>query len=277
MTLIHAIIALMRLNKPVGIYLLWFPTAWALSLAYPHHPPLDIYILFMFGTLVMRSAGCVINDIADRKWDKFVTRTQDRPLANQTLSLQAAILCFLILIFFAIVILLQLPKNCFYGAIPAVLLTLIYPFCKRFFVTPQLILGFAFASSIPMVALASDSSWTSSWSLLLLITISWVLVYDTQYALVDLKDDKRVGILSTARFFEKNIYLFINGLQLFTHSLWLVFAYVNHKSQLFYLGWALAIGFGICQFLFLKNNQPFKAFKNNVWYGLWMWLTLLVA
>jgi 4-hydroxybenzoate polyprenyltransferase len=277
MKLLRAIITLMRLNKPVGIYLLWFPTAWALSLAYPHHPPFDIYILFMLGTLVMRSAGCVINDIADRKWDKFVTRTQDRPLANQSISLQAAIFCFCILIFFAIVILLQLPKNCFYGAIPAILLTIIYPFCKRFFVTPQLILGFAFASSIPMVALASHSNWTISWSLLLLITICWVLVYDTQYALVDLQDDKRVGILSTARFFEKNIYWFINGLQLFTHSLWLVFASINHKSLLFYLGWVLGIGFGVCQFLVLKHHQPFKAFKNNVWYGLWMWLILIFA
>ena len=277
MKYLHSIIALMRLNKPVGIYLLWFPTAWALALAYKHNPDWNIYLLFILGTIVMRSAGCVINDIADRKWDRFVTRTQDRPLANQTLSLQAAMICFLMLMILAIIILLQLPKNCFYGAIPAALLTLIYPFCKRFFATPQLILGFAFASSIPMVALASHSIWTSSWSLLLFITICWVLVYDTQYALVDLQDDKHVGILSSARFFEKHINLFIHSLQLLTHSLWLVFAKLSHQSSLFYMGWCLAFGFGIRQSFLMKHNKPFQAFKNNVWYGLWMWLTLVLS
>ncbi len=276
MTAVRAIIALMRLDKPVGIFLLWFPTAWALCLGYHGLPPWIILFWFALGTIVMRSAGCVINDIADRKRDGFVKRTQFRPLVTQCLSLQTAWVVFVILIIMALLILIQLPKNCFYAAIPAAGLTILYPFCKRFISTPQLILGLAFASSIPMVALASQSHWNAPWTLLLCITILWVLAYDTQYALADIEDDKKAGILSTARLLKDNVNLFIHSTQITMHILWIYFAYLTHQKQSFYIGWIMAFVFGLYQYLCIQKQNPLQAFKNNTWYGLWMWLLLLM-
>jgi 4-hydroxybenzoate polyprenyltransferase len=277
MNKIKNILYLMRLNKPVGIYLLWFPTAWALSLAYPNDPPALITLWFALGTIIMRSAGCIINDIADRKWDIHVERTKDRPLARQSISLKEAILTLLVLLVLALWILTQLPQNCIYGAIPAILLTMIYPYCKRFFATPQLILSLAFASSIPMVLLASGSTWTMTWSFLLAITLLWVFAYDTQYALADIKDDKKIGIYSSAIFLQSYVNIAIYTLQFLLHSLWLVLAYQLHLSPVFYIGWGLAWSFWIYQYLLLQNEKPLQAFKNNTWYGLWMWLSLLLG
>ena len=274
MTAVRAIIALMRLDKPVGIFLLWFPTAWALCLGYNGSPPWTILFWFALGTIVMRSAGCVINDIADRKWDGFVKRTQFRPLVTQCLSLQTAWVVFMILIIMALLILIQLPQNCFYGAIPAAALTVLYPFCKRFISTPQLILGLAFASSIPMVALASQSHWSAPWTILLFITILWVVAYDTQYALADVEDDKKAGILSTAGLLKDKVHLFIYGTQITMHILWIYYAYLTQQKQSFYIGWMMAFLFGFYQFLCIQKQNPLQAFKNNTWYGLWMWLLL---
>ena len=127
------LIELMRLNKPIGIFLLWYPTFWALCLGYGKHIPINYLILFSLGTIVMRSAGCVINDIADRNWDGFVWRTKHRPLVSGRISLEWAWGLFIVLLCIALMILVQLPKNCFYIAICAAGLTLVYPFCKRFF------------------------------------------------------------------------------------------------------------------------------------------------
>lgn len=274
---LRAIIALMRLDKPVGIFLLWFPIAWALCLAYPKWPPISITIWFALGTLTMRSAGCVINDIADRNWDGLVDRTQNRPLACGQISLPQALIVFILLMCLALVILVQLPKNCFYGALPAAFLTMLYPFCKRYLATPQLVLGLAFACGIPMVALASHSHWNLSWTLLMLITILWVLAYDTQYALADIEDDKQVGILSSARFFGKYVYLMIFLLQLSMHGLWIFYGLILKLDWSWYIGWTLALAFGIHQKRLLLQNKPLQAFKNNTWYGLYMWLLLLLS
>jgi 4-hydroxybenzoate polyprenyltransferase len=278
--MIQAAIQLMRLDKPIGIYLLWFPTAWALSLAYSKNIPLDILLYFALGTLVMRSAGCVINDIADRRLDAHVWRTQDRPLAQGRISLVAAFGLLLGLLFLAFLILIQLPKNCFYAAIPALLLTGIYPFCKRFLPTPQMILSLAFSSSIPMVNIASQMDWNTSWTLLSLINIFWVITYDTEYALADLEDDLKIGIFSTARFLGQQARLIILLFQILLHCLWLVFAYLNHLTLPFYSVWALSWFFWLYQWYLLsqKNKQQdFKAFKLNAFYGLWMWIGLLIS
>lgn len=275
--MIKAAMALMRLDKPIGIYLLWFPTAWALSLAYGNNIPLSMLCYFALGTLLMRSAGCVINDIADRRVDAHVWRTKNRPLAAGDLSLSAAWAILFILLSLAFWILIQLPKNCFYAAIPALLLTGIYPFCKRFLPTPQMVLSLAFTSSIPMVSIASQATWTASWGLLCLITILWVLAYDTEYALADLEDDLKIGIFSTARFFGQYVRQIIASLQMILHSIWLIYAQLNHLSQTFYWMWGLAWFFWLHQWYLLSQNDKqldFKAFKLNAWYGLWMWISL---
>jgi 4-hydroxybenzoate polyprenyltransferase len=272
MTSSNAIIRLMRLDKPVGTYLLWFPTAWALWLS---RAPLNLYIWFALGTFVMRSAGCVINDIADRRVDGFVKRTQYRPLANQSISLWQAWLLFIGLLLVALCILIQLPQHCFYGALPAAGLTLLYPFCKRFFVTPQLILSLAFASSIPMVFLASPQSWNLSWTLLIFLTICWVVAYDTEYAMVDIQDDMKVGIQSSARFFGPHVIPITMVLLSISHVSWLGIAMLEKLHAYFYIGWLLGAVFIGYQFLLLQQKKPFKAFLSNTYYGLWIWILLL--
>ena len=271
---LNAILSLMRLNKPVGIYLLWFPTAWALWLS---KAPLNLYVWFALGTLIMRSAGCIINDIADRRIDGFVKRTQHRPLASQHINLWQAWCLFIGLLIMALFILIQLPKNCFYGALPAAGLTLLYPFCKRFFVTPQLILSLAFASSIPMVFLTTQQSWTLSWSLLIILTLSWVVAYDTEYALADLEDDIKIGIQSSARFFGQYVVIITMLLLGVSHMSWLGIAILQGLGKTYFIGWGIATIFLVYQFLLLQKKQPFKAFLNNTYYGLWMWGLLWVT
>ena len=274
------LIELMRLNKPIGIFLLWYPTFWALCLGYGKHIPINYLILFSLGTIVMRSAGCVINDIADRNWDGFVWRTKHRPLVNGRISLEWAWGLFIVLLCIALMILVQLPKNCFYIAICAAGLTLVYPFCKRFFKTPQLILSLAFASSIPMVCVASQSHWNLSWTLLLLLTLMWVFAYDTQYALADLEDDKKLGILSSALFLGKYAKICIYILQFLLHGLWLWLAYLKHFSSLFYYFWFAASSCWLYQAWLLKQNQAsfaLLAFKNNHYYGLIMSIALMLG
>jgi 4-hydroxybenzoate polyprenyltransferase len=272
-----AIIELMRLDKPIGIFLLWYPTFWALCLAYGKHIPFNYLILFTLGTIIMRSAGCVINDIADRNWDRFVWRTKDRPLANGRISLEIAWGLLITLLLIALVILIQLPKNCFYVALAAVGLTLVYPFCKRFIRTPQLILSLAFASSIPMVCVAAASNWDISWTLLLCLTLMWVFAYDTAYALADMEDDKKLGILSSALFLGKYAKASIYGLQILLHTLWLGIAYLHQFTLCFYLLWFMASLFGCYQAYLLKQNKAalaLQAFKNNHYYGLVMSIAL---
>lgn len=273
--MIKDILALTRLDKPVGIYLLWFPCAWALSLAYPQFPPLSQLIYFGLGTLIMRSAGCVINDIADRRLDTYVARTQDRPLANQRLSLTIAWMVLALLLLLALIILQQLPTACIDAAIPAAIITFIYPFCKRFWKTPQLVLGLAFSMSIPMVKIASQQAWTTPWTLIWIITIFWVVAYDTQYALADIQDDRKLGILSTAIFFKDQVYLAIGILQSAIIVLWLTLAWLANYSIQFYLASLLGTIFWLIQAKKISQD-PLSAFKNNTWYGLWMWLSFIL-
>lgn len=270
-----ALIALMRLNKPVGIYLLWFPCAWALCLAYPGVPDLKISIIFALGTIVMRSAGCVINDLADQKFDAQVQRTKDRPLAAAQLSSVTALICLFALLCIALLILLQLPRACFAAAIPALILTIIYPFCKRLIKIPQLILGLSFGASIPMVLIASHQQWSISWSMLSLITFAWVLAYDTQYALSDIKDDRIIGIYSSAILFQQHVYHVIWGLQMLITMLWIYLAWLQGYSSKFYAAIVLSCLFWFQQQVTLRKN-PLQAFKQNTWYGLWIWAALLL-
>lgn len=273
MSSLKAIISLIRLDKPVGIYLLWFPTAWALWLS---KAPLSLYFWFALGTIVMRSAGCVINDIADRHLDGFVKRTKQRPLANRTISLCEAWFIFVALMIIALIILIQLPKNCFYGALPAAALTLLYPFCKRFFVTPQLVLSLAFASSIPMVFLATKQIWSISWTMLTLLTLCWVVAYDTEYALADIEDDIKIGVQSSAIFFGHHVLIITMLLLCVSHLCWLGIAICERLKIAYYLGWLFGSMFLIYQYILLQKKQPFKAFLSNTYYGLYMWILLLI-
>lgn len=271
---------LMRLDKPVGIWLLWLPTAWALWIAYAGNPPIYKIALFFVGTVLMRSAGCVINDIADRRIDLHVNRTKMRPLALGELSLIAAFSCFLLLLLAAFLVLICLPQVCFYYALLACLVTIFYPFSKRFLPLPQGILSLAFSLSIPMVYAAAGRSLDQNTLYLFILTNLWVLVYDTQYAMADREDDLQIGICSSAIFFgaqAAEILLFLN---IIFHSLWLPLFWTLKLKPLFFLGWGLAIFLLIYQQRLVRRGQInayLQAFFSQVWYGLLMWAALALG
>lgn len=273
--MIAAYLRLMRFHKPVGFLLLWFPTAWALWLANQGMPSWSLLCYFALGTIVMRAAGCVINDIADRQVDGYVERTKNRPLASKELTLQQAWALLFVLCLVAFFIVLQLPPTCFLWSLGALLVTGIYPFCKRFLHAPQAVLGVAFSMGIPMAFAASQVPFNRFGWWLLLINFCWIMAYDTLYAMVDKKDDLRIGIQSTAILFGRYDRTMVVALQMIAHISWLVLAYLAHYSAGFYLFWGLAACQLIYQMiLFLNREAYFKAFSSNMLYGLLMWLAI---
>lgn len=193
---------LMRLDKPVGIWLLLWPTLWALWFAAGGMPPSELFAVFVLGTVLMRSAGCVINDFADRKFDPHVERTKNRPLAAGRVSSREALLLFAVLCLLALIVAFRLRAAALWLSVPAVLLAASYPFAKRFHALPQAHLGIAFSWGIPMAFAAVQGSvdWAMA-GLLMAANLCWVIAYDTLYAMVDREDDRRVGVKSSAILF----------------------------------------------------------------------------
>lgn len=276
--MINAAIRLMRLDKPIGSFLLWYPAAWALWAANQGSPAFKILFFFALGTLVMRSAGCVINDILDRKFDKQVKRTEKRPLATAELSLKFALFLASVLLGIALFILLNLPYACMNYAFIALFLTLIYPLGKRFIKAPQCVLGLAFSMGIPMAYAASGVAIDSAAILLFVINSLWILAYDTLYAMADKQDDLRVGIKSTAVYFgawDKSIVML---LQIFMHGFWLVWAYNMQMKFGFYLLWMFAAVALFWQQGLIRNVTPetcLRAFMANNYYGALMWAAIV--
>lgn len=268
---------LMRFDKPAGIYLLAAPVLWALWTASSGTPPFMLLFFFSLGVVLMRAAGCVINDLADRNIDKHVERTKERPLTSGEISLTQAVILALVLLLAAASLLLFLPANCIYYAIAALIITMIYPLCKRFIYLPQAVLGIAFSMSIPMAYNALGRSIDASFVLLFMINCLWVIAYDTIYAMVDKKDDLIVGVKSTAIYFA-NYDRFVIGLfQVSFHGFWLFYAEINHLSKLFYLFWGLAAVQLLYQQYLIFTRDPkrcLQAFLSNAYYGLLMVLAL---
>ena len=261
----------------MGTLLLWIPTAWALWLANQGLPEISVLLFLGLGTIVMRSAGCVINDIADRHVDKHVQRTKARPLTASEVSLPAAWGLFLGLCLVAYGIVTQLPRACFYYALPALMVTFLYPFCKRFLSAPQLILGVAFSMGIPISYVASHQSPNLSMLLLCLINFLWIVAYDTMYAMTDKDDDLRIGVKSTAVLFGTRDKTVILSLQVIAHGLWIVLALREQLSVLFFACWGVALLVLVYQQMILRRDTPdacMKAFAYNAWYGGLLWLGL---
>ena len=192
---------LMRLHRPVGIWLLLWPTLWALWLAADGRPDPQTFIVFVAGVIVMRSAGCVINDWADRDLDGQVARTRGRPLPSGTVSPNEALGLFAALSLVAVALALQLNRQTQLLAIGGGALTVIYPFMKRFMAAPQLVLGAAFGWAVPMAFAATTGAVPQLAWLLFMAVVVWAVIYDTEYAMVDREDDQRAGIRSTAILF----------------------------------------------------------------------------
>lgn len=271
---------LMRFHKPVGTLLLWFPTAWALWIAQRGQPSWSLLFLFFCGTVIMRAAGCVLNDLADKEFDQQVTRTKLRPLAAGELKTKEALILLCFLLFIALLILLQLPAACFLWGMVALTVATLYPFCKRFLAAPQLILGLAFSMGIPMAFVASNKPLDDTCVLLFLLNFSWIVLYDTLYAMIDKEDDLKIGVRSTAIYFAQHTHLIISLLQLVMQTLWLYLAWMLQVSASFYVLWILSWGILIWQQKLLMQAKPelcFKGFEISVYYGAIMWIALILG
>jgi 4-hydroxybenzoate polyprenyltransferase len=271
-----AYLQLMRLDKPIGSLLLLWPTLWAIWLT--GHPFTYITIIFVLGVFVMRSAGCVVNDYADRHFDAHVERTKNRPLARGTLTEKNALWTLLVLLLIALCLLLNLNKLSWLIACFALLTALIYPFMKRYTHLPQVTLGIAFSWSIPMVYAATIEQFPLTCWILFLTNICWTIAYDTQYAMVDRNDDIKIGIKSTAILFGNYDKLIIGLLQIISVIGLLFIGLINQLSLMFYMALLLVIGLFIYQQWLIKNrdrNKCFSAFMNNNYVGFIIFLGLL--
>jgi 4-hydroxybenzoate polyprenyltransferase len=261
---------LMRLHRPIGIWLLLWPTLWALWIASAGKPDETIFVIFVLGTIVVRSAGCVINDWADRKFDPFVARTAKRPLATGEVAPAEALLLFAALMLIALGLVLTLNPLTITFAGAGAVITIIYPFTKRFLSTPQFVLGVAFAWGVPMAFAAQAGDVPRVGWLLFLAAMIWVVVYDTQYAMTDREDDVKIGVRSTAILFGDLDRVFIVGLQLlFLASLVLVGRSADLGAW-YYGGLGAAAAFAAYQAYLIKDRdgiQGFRAFLNNAWLG----------
>ena len=273
-------LALMRIDKPVGWLLLLWPTLWALWIA-THGQPSGLYIwVFTLGVFVMRSAGCVINDYADRDIDPMVERTQQRPIAAGHVSAKQALLLFVVLCLFALGLLFLLPTRVWPWSIPAVVITVAYPFMKRFIQAPQLVLGLAFSFGIPMVYVACAKPFDSVFSLLFIANFIWVLMFDTVYAMSDREDDLKIGVKSSAILFGRFDRLILAILQASVVLLWCLLMNLLSLSPLFLVSLALVIALFTYQQWLVRDRARdacFQAFLNNAWVGGIIWFGLVAA
>lgn len=273
-------INLMRLNKPIGILLLLWPTLWALWLASNGQPDRQILTIFILGVIIMRTAGCIINDIADRHVDGHVTRTRHRPLANQKISLEIAMVLFLVLITAAFVLVLFCNSFTIKLAFVGAALAIVYPFLKRITHLPQVGLGAAFAWGVPMAFAAQTNEIPFSAWVLYVAAMIWPIIYDTMYAMTDREDDLKVGIKSIAILFGDLDTLMISMLQLTFIGLMLVVGWQFQLGVFYYLSLAGAGLLFLYQFNLIQDRLPqqcFAAFLNNNWVGVVIFIGIFLS
>lgn len=274
-----AYLQLIRLNRPIGIFLLMWPALWALWLAGAGQPPWPIVAIFVAGVVLMRSAGCAINDYADRHFDGHVTRTRTRPLAAGLIHPAEALAVFAVLCVLAFGLVLMLNWQTVLLSVVAVVLATIYPFMKRYTHVPQLFLGAAFGWAVPMAFMAIQGTIPSDAWLLFVATILWALIYDTQYAMVDREDDLQVGIKSTAILFGRHDRLIIALLQ---GLMLLLLVLVGRSARLglaYDAGLMVAFGLALYQLWLIRDRDParcFQAFLNNHYFGMAIFIGLVV-
>ena len=261
---------LMRLDKPIGILLLLWPTLWGLWIAGYGQPHWVIVWIFVMGTLLMRSAGCVINDYADRDIDPLVARTKHRPLAAGLISKEEALALASTLALISFALILPLNKLTLMLSVPALLLAVTYPYTKRFFALPQAYLGIAFGFGIPMAfAALTDQVPALAWYLLA-ANMFWAIAYDTEYAMVDRADDIKIGIKTSALTFGKYD---VAAVMLCYAIMLAILIWVGMKLNFkwpYYLGLATAAGLMAYHYRLIRQREPakcFKAFLHNNWVG----------
>ena len=270
---------LIRLDKPIGTLLLLWPTLWALWIAARGMPDSLVLVVFLTGVFLMRSAGCAINDFADRKFDPHVERTKTRPLAAGKISTAEALSVFAILSLSAFMLVLMMNELTIYMSFVGIALAASYPFMKRYHYMPQVHLRAAFGWAAPMAFTAQANDITPVTWLLFMATILWATAYDTMYAMADIKDDLKIGLKSTAILFGEADKLIIAILQAL---LILNLIFIGQQSELglyYYLSLFMGTGFMIYQQYLIKDRKPedcFKAFLNNNWFGLIIFLGIFI-
>lgn len=271
---------LMRLHKPIGILLLLWPTLWALWLASAGTPSWKLLFIFITGVILMRSAGCVINDFADRHVDGQVRRTRDRPLAAGTVTVSEALILFVLLCLLALMLVLQLNRLTVIYAVIGAGLTVFYPFMKRFTHWPQVGLGFAFTWGVPMAFAAVQGSLCWQAWVLFFTALLWPIIYDTFYAMVDREDDRKVGIKSTAILFDQADRLITGLLQIFFLLALGVVGGVFQLGLLYYVCLVLVASLFAYQQYLIREQEPgacFRAFLNNQWVGVVIFIGIYFA
>lgn len=270
---------IMRLDKPIGTYLLLWPTLWALWLAAEGMPRLDLLIIFVAGVYLMRAAGCVINDFADRKVDGHVERTKQRPLATGAMSAKEALVLFFGLVIAAFILVLFTDTYTIKLSFVALLLATAYPFMKRYTHWPQLVLGMAFSWAIPMAFAAQTGSIPLIAWLTFIAAVVMTVAYDTYYAMVDRNDDLRIGVKSTAVLFGMWDRTIIAMLQLATLALMWWVGQLAQLGLFYYAGLTVMAGLFVYQFIITRERDRdacFKAFLNNHWASLALWIGLVL-
>jgi len=276
----NAYFRLMRLNKPIGIYLLLWPTYWALFLSAGGWPDIDLLIIFTCGVIITRSAGCVINDYADREIDKHIARTRDRPIATGEISPKAALLLFFALALAAFALVLLTNTLTIKISFIALALAVLYPFSKRWTNLPQLILGLAFAMSVPMAFSAQTGTVPASAGWIFLATVLWTLIYDTLYAMADRDEDLKIGVKSTAILFAKYDQIFITLLQILLMIVFIKIGNIFDLGTFFDISLIIILLFMIYHQFLIKKRQKtdyFKAFINNHFIGMTVFFGIFLS
>ena len=276
----NAYIRLMRLNKPIGTYLLLWPTYWALFLSAKGWPDIDLLIIFTLGVLVMRSAGCVINDYADRNIDQNIARTKDRPLITGEVSPKSALRLFVFLLIIAFGLVLLTNALTIKLSLIALALATLYPFTKRWTHLPQVVLGVAFGMSVPMAFSAQTGAIPLSAAWIFLATIVWTLIYDTFYAMADRDEDIKIGVKSTAILFEKYDQIFITFLQILLIIVFVVIGNLFDLGPIYYFSLVIILIFMIYHQFLMKKRQKelfFKAFLNNNFIGMTAFIGIFLS
>lgn len=261
---------LMRIDRPIGTLLLLWPALWALWIAAEGMPDVHVLVVFVLGVFLMRSAGCVINDYADRAIDGHVTRTKHRPFARGEVTPREALTLFAVLCLLAFLLVLTLNTLTILLSFAAVVLAATYPFMKRHTYLPQVHLGMAFAWSVPMAFAALTGAVPQEAWLLYIAAILWTTAYDTMYAMVDRDDDLRIGVKSTAILFAEQDRLIIALIQALTLIVLLVAGSRFELGGAFTLGLLAAAGLAAWQQYLIRRRESaacFHAFLNNNWFG----------
>ena len=271
---------LIRLDKPIGTLLLLWPTLWALWLASGGVPDVKILLIFVTGTFLMRSAGCAINDYADRDFDRHVQRTQGRPVTSGKISGKEAVIVATVLAVIAFLLIQPLNAYAKKLSVLALAVAFIYPFTKRFFAMPQAVLGIAFGFGIPMAYAAIQNAIPFEAWILFVGNIFWAIAYDTAYAMVDREDDLRLGLRTSAITFGKHdvLAIAISYAVLFISQIWV--AQLADLSNYFLIGWFSALACAVYHLKLISTRgreECFQAFRHNNWLGGFLFLGIVLG